>query len=115
MGYIVHVDNSEFFRKLMKTFLTELGFECNSLERGDEAVKAVNSGEASFVITGLELADMHGEEFIKRLVAASRQVPVIAVTSNEETAVAARLAALGVKGVIPKSGDWKGELRKYLK
>ncbi|MDR2479819.1 MAG: response regulator [Treponema sp.] len=115
MGYIVHVDNSEFFRKLMKTFLTELGFECNSLERGEDAVQAVNSGEASLVITGLELAGMHGEELIKQLVTASRQVPVIAVTSNGDAALAARLAALGARAVILKSGDWKGELRKHLK
>jgi CheY-like chemotaxis protein len=114
MSYIVHADNSEFFRKLMKHFLAEIGLESEGFERGEEAINAVNSGKASCIITGLALADMSGEEFIKRLVGASRQVPIIAVTSNEEENQAKRLSALGVKATILKSGDWKNELRQLL-
>ncbi|MDR2052740.1 MAG: response regulator [Treponema sp.] len=114
MSKVIHVDNSEFFRKLMKTFLSELGLESESFERGEDAVNVVNGGEVSFVITGLALADMSGEELIKRIIASSRPVPVITVTSNDETAQAKRLGALGVKANILKSGNWKDQLRDIL-
>jgi two-component system cell cycle response regulator len=115
MGYVIHVDNSDFFRKLMKTFLVEHGLECKSFSRGNDVVQAVNAGEASYVITGLELADMSGEELVKRLVAASCSVPIITLSSNEEEEQTKRLAALGVKATILKSGNWKEELDQLLR
>jgi CheY-like chemotaxis protein len=115
MKHIIHTDNSEFFRKLMKTFLSELGRESESFERGEEAIEAVKAGRANVIITGLQLADMSGEEFIKRLTVSSQAIPVIVVTSSEEEIKEQRLNALKVKAVIRKSGDWKGELQKLLK
>jgi DNA-binding NtrC family response regulator len=114
MSKVVHADNSEFFRKLMKSFLSELGLESESFDRGEDVINAVNTDEVSFVITGLALADMSGEELIKRIIASSRPVPVITVTSNDEMIQAKRLSALGVKANILKSGNWKGELRNIL-
>jgi len=114
--HIIHADNSEFFRKLMRTFLSENGLESESFETGQEAVDAVAGGKASFVITGLSLADMNGEEFLKRLMVLPKKIPVIVVTSNEESeGQHKRLEALGVKKVILKSDDWKAELGKIIK
>jgi len=115
MKHVIHVDNSEFFRKLMKSFLSEKGMECESFEKGEDAVNAVSGGRASFVITGLSLADMGGEEFLKRLMTLPQKTPVIVVTSSDEIKKLKRLEALGVKGIILKSGDWKTELGKILR
>ena len=114
MKHIIHADNSDFFRKLMRSFLSEKGLECESFERGDEAVGAVADGRATFVITGLSLADMSGEEFLKRLMTLPQKTPVIVVTSSDEIAKHKRLEALGVKSIILKSGNWKAELEKIL-
>ncbi|MDR3146528.1 MAG: response regulator [Treponema sp.] len=114
MSKVIHADSSEFFRKMMRSFLSELGLESDSFERGADVINAINTGEASFVITGLTLADMGGEELIKRIIASSRSVPVIIVTSNDEAAQAKRLSALGVRAKILKSGNWKDELRNIL-
>ena len=115
MKHIIHVDNSEFFRKLMKSFLSEKGMECESFEKGEDAVNAVASGNATFVITGLALADMSGEEFLKRLITLPHKTPVIVVTSSDELEKQKRLDALGAKAVILKTGDWKAELGKLLR
>ncbi|MCL2214766.1 MAG: response regulator [Treponema sp.] len=115
MKHVIHVDNSEFFRKLMKTFLSEKGFESESLEKGEDAVKAVADDKAMFVITGLSLADMSGEEFLKRLMTLPQKVPIIVVTSSDEDVKHKRLEALGVKKIIMKSDDWKKELSDILK
>jgi len=115
MKHVIHVDNSEFFRKLMRSYLSEKGFECESLEKGEDAVDAVAGNRATFVITGLSLADMSGEEFLKRLMTLPQKVPIIVVTSSDEDVKHKRLEALGVKKIILKSDDWKKELDGILK
>lgn len=112
--HIIHVDNSEFFRKLMKTFLSELGLESEGFERGEDAMNAVKAGKVNCVITGLSLADMSGEEFIKRLTVSGQPLPVIVVSSSAGEENAMRLKALKVKAVISKTGDWKAELGEIL-
>ena len=115
MKHVIHVDNSEFFRKLMKSFLSEKGLESESFDKGEDAVKAVAEGRASFIITGLELADMSGEEFLKRLMTLPGKTPIIAVTSSDEEAKHKRIEALGVKTIIMKTDDWKAKLSTILK
>jgi FixJ family two-component response regulator len=98
----------------MKTFLSELGFESESFSSGEETMNAVNAGNASCVITGLTLADMSGEELVKRLAVSSEAMLKIVVTSSDNEALSNRLKALGVKTIIQKSGDWKKELSKIF-
>ena len=115
MKHIIHTDNSEFFRKLMKTFLSELGRESENFDRGEDAIASVKEGNAYCVITGLALADMTGEEFIKRLKVLPQTLPIIVVTSSDDEIQAKRLHALGVKAIIKKSGDWQKELGLLIK
>ena len=115
MKHVIHVDNSEFFRKLMKSYLSEKGLECESFESGEDAVNAVSDNRATFVITGLSLADMSGEELLKRLMTLPQKTPIIVVTSSDETAKHKRLEALGARSIILKTDDWKTELGKILK
>jgi len=110
MKHIIHVDNSEFFRKQVKAFLTETGHYSESYSRGEDAMEAVESGNVNCVIMGLHLSDMTGEELIKRLVAYPKHIVIIVVTASHNEKLLKRLEALGVKTVIQKSGDWKSEL-----
>ncbi|MDR0497808.1 MAG: response regulator [Treponema sp.] len=114
MNHIIHADNSEFFRKLMKSFLVELGLEIKSFAQGEEVINAVKQGGTSYVITGLELADMKGEELIKRLMVLPEHVPIIIVTSNEKELRSKRLNALGIKAMLSKSENWKDELKSII-
>jgi CheY-like chemotaxis protein len=114
VGHIIHVDNSGFFRKLMQAFLADMGQESESYARGEDALDAVETGNVSCVITGLELVDMSGEEFIKQLFFAPQPVSIIAVTGSSDEDRNRRLEALGVMAIVQKSGTWKEELRKIL-
>ena len=109
MEHIIHIDNSEFFRKLMKTYLSEKGIPSESFSSVEDAMKAVNANEASCIITGMELADMTGKDFMKQLTLSGKKIPVIIVTSREEEA-AKSLSAFNVKAIISKSGNWQKEL-----
>jgi DNA-binding NarL/FixJ family response regulator len=113
--HVIHVDNSGFFRKVMKVFLAELGIESVGYERGEDVLDAVESGKVSCVITGLELPDMRGEDLVRQLLFSAQPMTIIAVTSSsgDEERVQ-RLANMGVKATIQKGGDWKEKLREYF-
>jgi len=116
MRHVIHVDNSKFFRKLMKVFLSELGLTCDGYDLGDDALTAVMTGGVSCVITGLELPDMSGEKLISRIIAfAPSALTIIVVTSSahDEERVKA-LESMGVKATIQKAGDWKEKLREHF-
>jgi len=112
--YVVHADNSAFFRKVMNHFLAELGIESKGFERGEDVLDAVEARKVSCVITGLELLDMSGEDLIKRLLFASYSMTIIAVTGDASEERAQRLSELGIKATIQKGGDWKEKLREYF-
>ena len=114
MKHIIHVDNSEFFRKLVKSFMSEIGLECESFEKGEDAVKAVADNRATFIITGLELPDMSGREILKRFMTLPNKTPIIVLTSSDEVAKHKYIEALGVEAIVLKSDDWKSELKKIL-
>ena len=111
---VIHVDNSGFFRKVMKVFLSELGVDSENFECGEDVLDAIGTRKVSCVITGLELADMSGEELIKQLLFSGHSMTIIAVTSSANDERAQRLAELGVKATIQKGGNWKEKLREYF-
>ena len=111
---VIHVDNSGFFRKVMKVFLNELGVESEGYERGEDALDAIGNSKVSCVITGLELPDMSGEELIQQLLYSGHLMTIIAVTSSANDERIQELEALGVKDTIQKGGNWKEKLREYF-
>ena len=98
----------------MQIFLAELGLECEGFNRGEDALDAVEARKVTCVITGLELADMSGEDLIRRLMFSSRSMTIIAVTGSDDERRISRLADLGVKATIQKGNDWKEKLREYF-
>lgn len=115
MSQVIHVDNSQFFRKIMKAYLAELGFESGSYDSGCEALSAVRAGgDVSCVITGLEFHDMKGEDFISSLVALDKPLSIIVFSSNTDEYRNNYLESLGVLGIVQKTSNWKEELRKFF-
>jgi len=112
--YVLHADNSGFFRKVMKLFLSELGVDSDGFERGEDILDTVGTRKVSCVITGLELPDMNGEELIKQLLFSGHSMTIIAVTSSDDEERITRLANMGVKATIHKGGNWKEKLREYF-
>jgi len=112
--YVIHADNSGFFRKVIKAFLEELGIDSDGFERGDDVLNEVGNRKVSCVITGLELADMTGEELIRQLQYSGHLMTIIAVTSSGNEERIKSLDEMGVKATIQKGGNWKEKLREYF-
>ena len=114
MGRVIHVDNSMFFRKIMRAFLLELGLESESFDKGQDALIAARTGGASSVITGLELPDMKGEEFIQQLATLDQTISVIVFSANTDEERLEYLETLGVVGIVEKTSNWREDLRKFF-
>ena len=110
---IIHVDNSEFFRKLVRTNLQAQGFEVESYDSAQEASLAISSGFIDLVIMGLTFADVEGHEFFHRIVQ-SYAGPVIVISSDVNEEKEADLISKGAKAAINKSGPWKEKLKLHL-
>jgi len=112
--YVIHADNSGFFRKVIKVFLDELGIDSMGFEKGDDVLNEMGNRKVSCVITGLELADMTGEELIRQLQYSGHLMTIIAVTSSGNEDRIKILDEMGVKATIQKGGNWKEKLREYF-
>jgi DNA-binding response OmpR family regulator len=110
---IIHIDNSEFFRKLVKNFLAQEGFEVESFGNAEEAGMAVSGGQASMVISGLAFAGMEAEDFIRRT-RENYAGPLVVISSSLDPQREAALRTLGVKAAIDKSGPWQEALKAEL-
>ena len=114
MSRIIHVDNSGFFRKIMKTFLSELGLESENFDRGRDVLAEAKTGNVSCVITGLELPDMRGEDFIHELTSLNKPVSIIVFSASADENRDKFLEKQGVLGMVQKSSNWKEELRRFF-
>ena len=113
MKKIIHVDNSEFFRKMMGSFLEAEGFEVEGFESAQEANLSIGAGNADMVIMGLAFSGIEGEDFLRKTTEAFSG-PVIIVSSSAEGERIETLIDLGAKAVISKAGPWKEKLGSHL-
>jgi CheY-like chemotaxis protein len=113
MKKIIHVDNSEFFRKLVSSFLQGEGFEVESFSSAQEASLSIIGGILDMVIMGLTFADANGEEFLNRILE-SFTGPVIVISASVDENKNKELLAKGVTAAIHKSGPWQQSLKPHL-
>ena len=113
MKTIVHIDNSEFFRKIMRNFLNKEGFEVEGYDNAEDANMAISGGTASMVIAGLAIAGVEGDDFVRRIIE-SYAGPVIIISSSIDRQKEDSLLAIGVKAAINKAGSWQDLLKPYL-
>ena len=114
MAYVIHVDNSGFFRKIMRAYLRELGFESEEFQLGKDALFAAQGGNVSCVITALELSDMKGEDFIEQLAVLDQKIPIIVFSATADKHRTEFLETRGVVGIVQKTSNWKDDLRRFF-
>ncbi len=115
MKKILHLDNSPFIRKIIKNIAIEKGLQFAESDCASEAMEILKAQEIDLIITGLELADTRGEDFITSLKKSSfSSIPVIAVTSDNSLESREELFDLGVVDYILKSEISQHRLDKYF-
>ena len=115
MKKILHLDNSQFVRKIIRNIAIEKGLQFQETDNAAEAMEILKQESIDLIITGLELADTSGEAFIQHLKKSPYgEVPVIAVTSNNSLETREELFDLGVVDYILKSELSQHRLDKYF-
>ncbi|MCL2007684.1 MAG: response regulator [Treponema sp.] len=113
MKKIIHVENSEFFRKLMRTFLEKEGFEVESFDSAQEANFSIGAGSGDMVITAMTFHDIDGFDFVHKILE-SFSGPVIVVSSSVDKDLEEKLLDLGIRAALSKSGQWQESLKPHL-
>ena len=114
MKRLIHVDNSDFFRKVVDRYLENEGIIAESSKHATNALETLKEGNIGLVITGMVLADMNGDLFIKLCNIMAPDVPIIVLTSNSIEKEQKKLEGLRVEAILDKSPGWQKVMRPYL-
>ncbi len=82
---ILLVDDSQTNRLLGVTILKKMGYECDAVENGQQAVDAVREGTYGLVLMDIRMPGMDGFEAtakIRSLAEPGRSVPIVAMTAH---------------------------------
>ena len=82
---ILLVDDSSFFRNMLKPLLVVSGYEVTAVENADDALKLRSSGEAfDIIVSDIELPGMNGFEFAERVKSDGpwQNTPIVALSKH---------------------------------
>jgi len=82
-GALLVVDDEQFLRDAVATWMSSLGFTVMSVGTGTEALRAVRSRSFDLLILDVMLPDLNGFEIVQRLRTDRNPVPVIFLTAKD--------------------------------
>ncbi|MEO0108530.1 MAG: sigma-54 dependent transcriptional regulator [candidate division WOR-3 bacterium] len=78
---ILVVEDEMTMRETLTTYLTENGFACDSVMRGEDGVDRIRSGQFAIAIVDLRLPGIDGIEVLKSIKIINPELPVIMITA----------------------------------
>lgn len=105
MYTILHLEQGDFIKKLVRTILLENGFNCISVNTSEEFFNILNTPKQKIdlIITSLLITDNTIENFMRTINTSShKDVPVFVVTGNNIEENKKRVLNLGVSDYITK-------------
>lgn len=104
---VLVVDDTEICRLGMALLLAHLGFKTDLAENGCDALERFKPGKYAAVIMDYDMTDMTGAQCTKELRRLEREtncrLPVIGMTSHNETEVISQCLEAGMDAVLPKN------------
>jgi len=103
-GVILVVDDNEENREMLGRRLAREGYEVRRASGGAEALESLQAASADLVLLDVMMPDINGYEVLKRLKADPRlkDIPVLMISSLEDTESVARCIELGAEDYLPK-------------
>ncbi|TSA45184.1 MAG: response regulator [Deltaproteobacteria bacterium] len=101
---ILVVDDSLTVRRLVTQALEEAGFQVMTAENGKQAMKRVQEHKPDLIISDINMPEMNGIEFCKRIHAdpTLALIPFVTMSSNSDRAVMRRLLQWGASSYLVK-------------
>jgi CheY-like chemotaxis protein len=104
---ILVVDDDARNRKLLETLLNAEGYRVICADSGRAALDAALAHTPDLVLLDLMMPDLDGFDVVRRMRAepSVKSVPLVVVTALDDPGSNARLASVGVDGVLHKPID----------
>jgi two-component system, cell cycle response regulator DivK len=104
---VLIVDDNEKNRKLARDVLRAAGLRTLEAARGDEAIALAAKRQPDLILLDLRLPDMDGTDVARGLrgEAATRRIPVVALSASPQLGGSDRLLAAGFDGYLQKPID----------
>lgn len=109
------LDDNNFTRLTLSTFLMVIGYEVDSAEDGLQGLALLRKKQYEVIFTDLEMPNMNGFEFIKRVKSNElyKKIPIIVLSSLSDTNTDTKLKDLGITVKITKPFN-KDKMRNAL-
>lgn len=112
---ILHVERGSFFRKVIKDIAIQSGLVHFESDSAEEALEILGNEEIDLIITGLELSDTSGEEFIEKLRRTRfNETPVMVISSSDSMETYEKMFSLGVVDFIHKKDISFDRFNRYI-
>jgi two-component system chemotaxis response regulator CheY len=109
LGRVLVVDDEESIRSLLRTMLTQAGYDVEEAEDGGKAVEILNSGDnplmVDVIICDIRMPRIDGMEAITYFRAQYPSLPVIVLTGYHDEQLAFSLLKQGVVEHIEKPAE----------
>jgi two-component system chemotaxis response regulator CheY len=108
MAYrVLIVDDSPAMRTFVRRVITMSGFEmssCFEAANGEEALELLRSEWVDAILTDINMPEMDGQEFLRRLAADEmlRSIPAIVISTDATMHRIESMTSLGARGYVTK-------------
>jgi DNA-binding response OmpR family regulator/drug/metabolite transporter (DMT)-like permease len=106
-GKILVVDDTRTMRLKLAGAATALGHQCHSVGSGREALKYLRANAVDAVLLDIVMPEMDGFDVLSEMKADQvlRDIPVIVISSLDDTESAVKAIELGAEDFLPKNFD----------
>lgn len=102
MPKILTVDDSRAIRMIVSKQVTELGFEVEEAEDGNEGLKRLQNGRFDLVLLDVTMPNLDGPGMLTQMRERNDQTPVVMLTSESKTSIVTALMKMGISDYILK-------------
>ena len=98
------LDDNNFTRLTLSTFLMVIGFDVDIAEDGLQGINYLRKKTYDVIFTDLEMPNMNGFEFIKRIKSNNsyKEIPIVVLSSLTDPDTSQKLKDLGILVQISK-------------
>jgi DNA-binding NtrC family response regulator len=113
-GRVLIVDDEKAMRLALKSLLAKEGYEVDTAESGEEALRRIEPGSFHVVITDLSMKDIDGMEVLEHTRRVDPDAAVVMITAYGSEKVAVAAMKQGAADYLPKPFD-NDELRVLVR
>lgn len=100
---IVVIDDDRNWAETLADYLRGKGFTVATAHEAREGLTLLEQGSAALALVDVNMPDMDGLEFLRRLRRRNRELAVLMVSGDDEPTLPSRALAEGARAFVPKT------------